>query len=272
MTSQEDPLPSGSISLIESRVTLAAALAWRAIAELARRHADTHETRVVQFHPGASVRGVIRVRLQYLDDRASSSVANFNLGGPAGTYSIGDVLQTCRSLSGLLMEHPENTIDEIERLMQLPHRSGPVPPSTDRVLGLRLVAELLERRVFDRAPWRASLAAWDWNGGTSINEWYSDLLGEKYASDAYGNLRKDAQARLSDLVLVHRAQQDEMVHASEMIEGSAIAVDLDGGAISRLTPTSTTPMGDCRTLYTRYGRSIHEVVTSLDKHLSAPGS
>lgn len=210
--------------------------------------------------------------MQSLHDRSSSCAANFNLGGPSGTYSIGDDFQTNRSLSGLLMEHPEHTIREIERLMQLPHRSGSVPPSTDRVLGLRLVAEMLERRVFDRAPWRASLAAWDWTGGTAISRWHSNLVGEKYASDVDGNLGKDAHARLSDLVLIHRALRDAMVDAPGTIKGSAIAIDLDGGAISQLTPSATTSLGDCRTLYTRHGRSVHEVVTSLDKHLNASAS
>ena len=119
-----------------SRVTLVSALTWRAIAELARRHGQRYEVRLVQFQPGNSMSGVIGLALREPATSRTITSVDFNLGGPSGTYTLqqgeGRV-----SLAELLGEAPARVIDAIERDVGLPHLEEALPPSTPRSIALR---------------------------------------------------------------------------------------------------------------------------------------
>jgi hypothetical protein len=258
---------SALIDLAEARVTLVAALAWRAIAEIARRRSTKLKPRLVQFHPGSSSRGVISLRLYEKGQGACSAEVDFNLGGPSGTYNCAGGLSDVegKSFAGLLYKNPKATIDEIERNMGLLAFSGRLPESTTRVIAIRLISGLLERRLFDPKPWRASLAVWDWNGGYGLNDWHECLLGKKYSFDQDGSLPAEIHTRLSDLVLIHAADAEEGSEVLEVVPSDSLAIDLDSGLVSIVRENQSRPFGECRALFEAHNRSISDLVSTLDK-------
>lgn len=153
-----------------ARLTLVSALAWRAVAELFRRHRAHHELTVHQDHPGASVRGRLLVTVgSETAGRAPCLALNLG-GGIAGTWQIirrFDAIGTSDASSaqdfaaGLLGARPTSIIDEIERAWGLPSRTGVLPPGDASTLTTRVIAALLERRVADIHAWRTTAGTAD---------------------------------------------------------------------------------------------------------------
>ena len=255
---------AAAIDLSCARTTLVAAIAWRAVAELSRRQSPELEPRVVQYHPGISMRGVIGLRLHKPGQRECSAGADFMLGGPSGMWNPLDNFNEEHSLAGMLGNSPASELSRMETALCLRPPPGELAPSTRRVLGLRLVAGLLERQVFSTVAWRASLGAHGWNGGTHVHDWHAALLGETYAPDKYGCVAKQYEERLSDLVLVHREPSDESPP-----DWRGLAIDLATGAVSIVGKLACSSVGDCAALYDKHGRSLRKLVSLLDERMQA---
>lgn len=254
------------VDLSSARVTLVSALVWRAIAELSRRHAGRYQFRLVQFHPGASVRGVIRMELFEPSSQRPATWAEFNLGGPSGTYSVASG-EGRTTLAALLGERPSAAIDVIEADLMLPPQTGALRPSSRQAISLRLLASLLERRVFDTTPWRASLAIWDWNGGSRVEPWHSRVLGQDLSTPEGRELTSVDRARLSDLVLLHANAPGDGDDAKAFAEMPALAVDLATGQLTVLTTQGERPLGEGRALYRVHGRSMRALADAVECEL-----
>jgi hypothetical protein len=140
-----------------ARVTLVTALAWRAIAEIVRRRHATHAFHLVQIHPGMSARGLLQLQLDPKSSGESLPAIDFNLGGPSGTWSTGSGAQGC--FLDLLNPDPASVIDHIEGAVGLPRWGGALPVSSVAVLSVRVIAALVESRVFEPNGWRTTLGA-----------------------------------------------------------------------------------------------------------------
>lgn len=113
-----------------ARVTLPCALAWRAMAELARRHHAQWGIAIEQFHPGASMAGAFALSLQDKESPRDRKLAAFNIGGPSGTWSTGAGGEPEGDLSDLFAPEPARVIDLIQRAVGLPPAPVPVPASS----------------------------------------------------------------------------------------------------------------------------------------------
>jgi hypothetical protein len=213
----------------QARVTLPCALAWRAMTELVRRHHAGRDIALEQVHPGSSTRGAYVLWLRGAEQDSQPIQIAFNLGGPSGTWSAGQP-EVGGELSDLLLPDPARAIDRIEQALGLPAAPKPVPPSSQSVLGMRLVASLLEGLVFHREPWRATLGAHGHNGGTHIADWvrHLGLNGPRPDPD------RETLDRLGDQVLLHRCPDDTPVMHQDALQGTALLMDLRSGVIGRL--------------------------------------
>lgn len=213
----------------EARVTLPCALAWRAMTELVRRHHAGRDLALEQFHPGMSARGAFGLWLEGGQPGSSPIRISFNLSGPSGAWSAGPP-EVHGELSDLLLPDPARAIDRIEQAVGLPAAPKPVPPSNQTVLGMRVVAGLLESLVFDRHSWRVTLGAHDHDGNTHAADWVRHLGLEGLRS----NPDRDTLTRLGDCVLLHRTLDDAPVMNQGGLEGAALLIDLRSGVIGRL--------------------------------------
>lgn len=213
----------------EARVTLPCALAWRAMTELARRHHLDCEIAIEQFHPGASARGAYGLWLRGGRAGESPIQVSFHLGGPSGTWSTGWPEST-GNLADLLLPEPARAIDQIEQAARLPPAPSPVPPSTQSVLGMRLVTAVLESLVFRKESWRASLGAYGYDGSTTVADWVHHLGVE----GAGLNPGRAMSERLSECVLIHSTPGEDPVMVQAQLAGPALLIDLRTGVIGRL--------------------------------------
>lgn len=252
-----------TIDLGRARVTLVSALAWRVIAELARRNGDRYRLRLVQFHPGNSVHGVLRLELAGADGFVGW--VEFSLGGPSGTYrtSRGDGRA---QLGDLIMEHRAKVMDAVEADIGVPLFLRRLPASTGPVIALRLIAGLLERLVFEPTTWRASLAVRDWNGESHVAPWHAPILGAAVATDDVAILSRVEHERLSALVLIHPGE-DPAYHPADSERNRALAADLSSGRIFSLHGDQTASLGLSDELYQAHGRDIRKLLALLETHL-----
>lgn len=251
-----------SLAFEDVRVTLVSALAWRAMAEVVRRHGDHVQLRVVQFHPGFSPDGVLRMELLQPKAPDAARWVEFNLGGPSGSY------RTARgegqaTLGALLGGDPVSFIDVLGRDLGVPAPAGPLPSSTPMTIALRLIAGLLERLVFEPVPWRASLGVRGWNGGSHVAPWHSRVLGRTIVAGEWGFLPAVDHDRLTDLVLVHPSD-DASYDPSMHPKSRTIAVDFRTGELFLLRCMQTTLLGRCDDLYDECSRNMRGLVRRIE--------
>lgn len=215
-----------------ARVTLPCALAWRAMAELARRHHAQWDIAIEQFHPGASMSGAFAMTLQSKENPRDRKLATFNIGGPSGTWSTGAGGDPEGDLLDLFS--PESTwiIDRIQRAAGLPPAPVPVPASSQQVLGMRLTACLLESLVFWRSPWRATLGGY-WHNGDSLRadcvRWFGSKVGDRVSQH-----NPEALDRLNECILVHQSEDGCPVMQQSALKGAALTIGLRTGVVGEI--------------------------------------
>lgn len=268
-----------TIEVSTTRIGLVSFLAWRAIAELFRRYHPRHDLRVTEIHPGISVRGVLRLTVG-VPTASDSPTLSFNLGGPSGTYRVdrpvttgpGGFAQSSEvDFVGLMLAcDPAVVVDEIATAWGLPPAPIPLPPSSNTALAIRVIAGLLERRVFDREPWRTT-AGFCGNGavGDMIPNWL-DLLGENSAT-----LRRTAEkpvqnveARLSRYILVHRAPGENLCLDTNDIAGIALAFDLAEATVTELSAEGKGNTVQLRKSYDASRHDLRRLLNQLDSSLA----
>lgn len=216
----------------ELRITLLAALAWRAMAEIVRRRHVDSRFDVLQIHPGISMAGLIELHLHAHDGRHDVRLC-FNLGGPCpGTWQTTD--GNGGHLLHLLGPNPVDVIDAIERSAGLPAWPGHrLPPSTPGVRAMRRIAAELEGKVFQPVPWRTTAA---FVGGSPdiVCDWHQHFTAA-VEPDEWGSIGIEDRTRLSQLVLIHAAPGGACVDTRASLEGEGLLVDLATGDVVRMT-------------------------------------
>lgn len=268
-----------TIEVFAARIGLVSFLAWRAIAELFRRYHPRYDLRVTEIHPGISVRGVLRLTVG-VPTASDSPTLSFNLGGPSGTYCVDHPLTTepgnfahsseADFAGPMLARDPAIVVDQIAAAWGLPPAPASLPPSSNTTLAIRVIAGLLERRVFDREPWRTT-AGFCGNGavGDMIPDWL-DLLGENSAA-----LRRAAEkpvhnvdARLSRYILVHRAPGENLCLYANDIAGIALAFDLAEATVTELSAEGKGKTVQLRKSYDASGHDLRRLLNQLESSLA----
>lgn len=247
------------------RINILSALAWRTIAEIARHQHVAHALEIEQYHPGISQHGALRLRLLARGGREPVATFDFELGGPApGTVRVHargrDATWTTLEL---LEDDPAPRLHRLQGLAGLACASGSLPPSSDRVLALRLIAGLLERKAFAPRRWRTTCGAWSHDGAYGAAEWARQWLPE--AVPEANRLDRGTARRLSELVLVHPLGCDDapLVDASAL-NGPAAGFDLRTGEIGRMTKDKWKPIGAVRELHGKCRGAMGEMVHAVD--------
>lgn len=230
---KDDPLPLSQAEWMRRvRGTLPCALAWRAMAELARRHHAQWDIAIEQFHPGASMAGAFGLSLLSKEDRRNRKRVAFHIGGASGTWSTEAAGHPNGDLSDLLAPEPARVIDRIEKAVGLPEAPIPVPASSQQVLGMRLTAGLLESLVFWRTSWRVSLGGYGYNGDCIIGDWARWLGVEPRDRGAHRD--PEVLERLNECILIHQAEDVCPVIRQLSITGVALTLDLRTGIVGRI--------------------------------------
>lgn len=245
----------------KARVTLVTALAWRAIAEIVRRHHSTHVFKLRQTHPGISIRGLLELQLHCTSTGRALPAIDFNLGGPSGTWGTG--AGALRSFLALLEPEPGTVIDRIEEAMGLPPFRGMLPASSTEALAVRVVAGLAESRVFDRHGWRTTLGAYGVHNNDVAADWAVPMGVEFDAPGSDRDLTPDAHDRLSRLVLIHRAADECPVSKLSDLEGRGLLVDIATGRIARAERGGVKLLGDLRRMHGATGGSSGRLLAQL---------
>lgn len=149
-------------------------VSWRLFTELVRRHGTTHALRVVQTHPGASVAG----QLVLLVNPRPETILDcpqlvLNVGGPTGTYDVrvsGSSIASGDYLWPTLAGGFGQVLNAVERCLGWQAPSS-LPASSNQMLTMRLVAEVLSAMWLDRRQPAIEFAFFDWSGGCKVRSW-----------------------------------------------------------------------------------------------------
>lgn len=240
-------MPHGSVLDFSSvRVTLVSALAWRVVAELFRRYQGRFDLRVLEVHPGISVRGALYVTARSRNGERTA-VLSLNLGGPSGTYTVlqrvdglplgADGSSVIEFAAPMLNMNPIAVVDQIAAAWGLPKSVGRIPPSNPSTIVARTIAGILESLVFRRESWRTTAG---FCGNSAIGPMVPDWTAALGASET--TIRRAANGRdvnaadfLTRYVLLHRCNGDSMCLRLDDLEGSAWAFCMASGTAVRLT-------------------------------------
>lgn len=240
-------MPHGSaLDFSSARVTLVSALAWRVVAELFRRYQRQIDLRVLEVHPGISVRGALYVTARSRNGERAAALS-LNLGGPSGTYRViqrvdglplgPDGSSDVEFAGPMLNMDPIAVVEQIAAAWGLPRSVGRIPPSTPSTIVARTIAGLLETLVFRRENWRTTAGFCDNSAvGPIVPDWTGALgVSETTIRQAANGRDLNDADFLTRYVLLHRCNGDSMCLRLDDLEGSAWAFCMASGAAVRLT-------------------------------------
>lgn len=242
---------------------LVLSVAWRLLTELYRRQSADHQFRLMRTHPGISVAGQLRFLVNPREETVHSCTQlALNLGGQTGTYEVqvngsesgrGDFL--VRALAGQFLA----VVHELETAIgfRAPER---FPPSTQPVLAMRLVAEVLTATWLDRQEYGIETAWFDSSGGSRVQPWAAalgfDVLALQSGLDS-GRIRWESVywqvAGIFRLGVMHDGSMGV----------NAWPFDADRGALLRLDGRRTLHTIDLQTSYVKHGRQIEPLAALL---------
>lgn len=252
-----------------ARMTVVSALAWRCIAELFRRYGSRCRLKIHQVHPGSSLRGQLVVTAGDGFEPSVPALA-FNLGGHSGTFEVMRRVDgtPCNEreqargqfAAGMLGPEPESVIAAIEQSWGLPLATGTLPPTEKASITPRVIAGLLERKVVEPRVWRTTSAYADSSAvGPMISSWH----------EVFGAAKNENASRLSRYVLLHRADDDEMVRERDGIRGVAWCFDLAAATAASLSASVVGGRLDLMAEYQRCGRHLPGLLRHLEADADA---
>jgi hypothetical protein len=158
------------------RITVLSAIAWRIFAELMRRHAGKREVRVLEFHPGISMYGAIRLIFDANGrDTGGGMSLTLYLGGPSGTWEVRRKGEHAASKGDdfffrMLSDDPAELIDDMDLALGLvaPKKLG---ASTRPALVATLISRFLESRMLSRESFRTTQGWYDFSNGCGVQKW-----------------------------------------------------------------------------------------------------
>ncbi len=205
------------------RLPVLNAIVWKVIAELFRRHAADRPMRLVETHPGISLRGCLHVQVAPGDPAALAPdewpEVTFYLGGQEpGTYEVfthpGAPRPGGNFVEPMLEGDPVGLLDTLDRFLGL-RTPAQLPPSTPQVLAVRLIAQVLAQESFARVPLRATMGRFNHNGESGLLPW-TQLPGIDSGGVPPAVTASSAPIRWdppSQRVAIHAAPQEGMLQA-----------------------------------------------------------
>lgn len=197
--------PDGLPSL---RRSLNAAIAWRVVAELVRRHQPRFGLRVLETHPGGGQYDCLSLTMASPDGAHRVHLAAFNLG--SGRVTVFNPVGTDGGVEhwrddffaefSVRSDDPKAGVDRTEALLGLP-RLRTLPPVGTAARCLRILASVMETQAFAREPLRAESAWHDSSGmeGSYVAGWLATVfpaLAGKAAADTEGVSQARIAARV----------------------------------------------------------------------------
>jgi len=274
LLAEAHPLPGSAIQtpgldFASARMTFVSALAWRCIAELFRRYGSRHRLTIPQAHPGSSLRGQLVIIADGGIGPGQPALA-FNLGGAAGSYEVirrVDAVPVgerhpARGMfaTGMLEPEPENVVAAIAHCWGLPAATGSLPSTDKASITPRVIAGLLERKVSEPRVWRTTSAHADSSAvGPMLSNWH----------EVFGDAKHDDGSRLSRYVLLHQADDDEMVRERDGIQGVAWCFDLSTAIAVSLSASAAGVRLDLVAEYQRCGRHLPGLLRRLEADADA---
>jgi len=248
------------------------AVAWKIVAELFRRHAASHDLRLLETHPGASMRG----QLSLLTGRPTAGGAEpasimFNFGGPSCTCDVraagSTVVAELDFVSPMLKQDPIETIDRLEGHLGL-RRPESLPPSTAGVLAVRTLSAVLSHEWLARTSLRVTSAWVDASVSCAVPKWtrvfsvdLTDLAGQVNRGAVPW---QDAHAQTHRFLAIHEALDE-----GPMLEPDRpfVALDLTDGALVFAGPGLSPRRTDLSVAYQTAGRRLGPIVDAVLAHL-----
>lgn len=166
-------MPTGSVQR-----RLALPVAWRVLTELVRRHGASNSLRIIQTHPGISVDGQLVLLINPRPETMTTCPQIvLNIGGSSGTFEIRVGDSTTASGDYLWPTLAQGLGYVLQTLEYQMGWKEPVslPPSSNQMLTLRLVSELLSGMWLDRNTPGIEFAAFDSSSYCSVMSWSSVL-------------------------------------------------------------------------------------------------
>lgn len=162
------------------RRSLNAAIAWRLVAELVRRHQPRFGLRVLETHPGGGQYDCLSLTMTGGDESAAIHLAAFNLdtGRVTVFHPIGSDGGAAHwrddyyAEFAIRADDPKAGVDRVEALLGLP-RLRTLPAASPAAKSLRILAAVMEAEAFMREPLRAECAWHDSSGmeGSYVAAW-----------------------------------------------------------------------------------------------------
>ena len=267
-------------SLVQGvRITLSCAVAWRVIAELMRRHANTRDIKLLQVHPGTSIHGCYYVFFDaHLERLSGARTLVLHLGGPSGTYEVKG--EGTRASAGerefffpMLGSNPVAVIDQIDNDLGL-RSPGQLVPSTPAVLIARTIALCLEQAALQPVPIRTTAAWLDASAyGPHIAPWAKHFVPQstrfKEAIESGEMAYAEGLAQLWPYFALHR-WSDDSHNGTEL--GLRLALfDFEKGRVLLLADDAVTETFNVATEYAKSGRKLEATCARIRQHLGVTG-
>lgn len=172
---------------METRYGVRAAVTWRIIAELFRRHKQACRLRVLETHPGGGQYDCLSVGFNR-GEVLLVHMCDFNVGSQHLhlTHPYAEPRARLQDLGWpnfndyvvpfLCAEDPKEVVDQVEALLGLPACPG-LPPTTPPTLVCRVIAGVMERYAFSRTLVTARCAWHDSSGfeGCYVEPWIASF-------------------------------------------------------------------------------------------------
>ena len=262
------------------RITISSAVVWRIIAELMRRHGTKHDIKVLQVHPGISIRGCYYLLFDApLDRLGDATILILNLGGPSGTYSIRrkGAPETERERDFFFEMLGGDAVVFLDRIdgdlgLKTPKK---LPPSTPAVLVARTIASCLEELAL--SPWHMrTTTAWvDASAyGPYIAAWTRHFLPDAAKIKAQGKSGElsfaKGSSKLCRFVALHPCGDSETSALDEMHEEQALALfDFQTGRVLLIADGKLVGEIDLPSEYEKQGRTLRAICSRLRGHLES---
>jgi len=262
------------------RITILSAVVWRIIAELMRRHEKKHDIKVLQVHPGISIRGCYHVLFDApLDRLGDATILILNLGGPSGTYSIRrkGVPESKRESDfffEMLGGDAVAFLDRIDGDLGL-KTSKKLPPSTPPVLVARTIATCLEELALSPLRMRTTSAWVDASAnGPYIAAWTRYFLPDAAKLKAQGESGElsfaKGYSKLCRFVALHPCGHSEDLALGETHEQQPLALfDFQTGRVLLIRENNLVGEIDLPSDYEKEGRTLRPICFRLRRHLES---
>jgi hypothetical protein len=258
------------------RITVLSAIAWRIFAELMRRHAGQRDMRVLEFHPGISMYGAMRLIFDANgQDTEGGMSLTLYLGGPSGTWEVrrsGNKASTRGDdfFFRMLSDDPAELIDEMDRALGLvtPKKLAASPRSA---LVATLVSRFLESRILSRQSFRTTQGWYDFSNGCGVAEWTRHFgVDVAAANAALESGKRQAIAAFESVwpfVALFECSSSPSPLAHEG-RRPVVLLDLRGARMLLAKDGKVTEAIDVKAAYVTAGRRFDGLVQTIGAHFS----